>query len=100
MADQGASERLPPQSREAEASVLGSMLRDNDVIDDVVQILRDTHFYTDAHQKIFQGIIALHDKHHPVDLVTLAEWLKEQKFIEDIGGYSYLAELWDAAPTA
>jgi replicative DNA helicase len=100
MAEPGNPDRLPPYSREAERSVLGSMLRDNDVIDDVVQILREDHFYTDAHQKINRGIVALHDKHHPADLVTLAEWLKEQKFIEDIGGYAYLAELWDAAPTA
>ena len=57
-------------------------------------------FYLDAHQKIFQGIVALYDKGHPADLVTLAEHLKENKHIEDVGGYSYLAELWDAAPTA
>jgi replicative DNA helicase len=100
MADQTTIDRLPPHSREAEVSALGSMLRDNDVIDDVVQILRDEHFYTDAHQKIYRGILSLHDKRHPADLVTLAEWLKEQKFIEDVGGYAYLAELWDAAPTA
>ena len=55
-------DRLPPQSREAERAVLGSMLRDNSVIDDVVQILRTENFYADAHQKIFQAIVALHDK--------------------------------------
>jgi replicative DNA helicase len=100
MADQSTPERLPPHSREAECSVLGSMLRDNDMVDDVVQIVHESHFYTDAHQKIYRGIITLHNNRHPVDLVTLAEWLKEQKFIEDAGGYAYLAELWDAAPTA
>jgi replicative DNA helicase len=99
-ADQGGVERLPPHSREAERSVLGSMLRDNAVIGDVVQIVREQHFYTDAHQKVFRGVVSLYDKGHPVDLVTLAEWLKEQKYIEDVGGYAYLAELWDAAPTA
>jgi replicative DNA helicase len=100
MAEQGSHDRLPPYSREAERSVLGSMLRDNAVIGDVVQIIRDENFYTDAHQKIFKGITALYDKGHPADLVTLAEWLKEQKFIEDVGAYAYLAELWDASPTA
>src|SRR5436305_1719452 len=94
------AERLPPQSREAERSVLGSMLRDNGVVGDVVQIVRAENFYLDAHQKIFQGIVTLYDRAHPADLVTLAEHLKEQKQIEDIGGYPYLAELWDAAPTA
>jgi replicative DNA helicase len=98
--DQGGPDRLPPQSREAERSVLGSMLRDNTVIGDVVQVIRVESFYLDAHQKIFNAITGLYDRGHPVDLVVLAEVLKEQKFIEDIGGYAYLAELWDAAPTA
>jgi replicative DNA helicase len=95
------SDRLPPYSKQAEQSVLGSMLRDNNVINDVLQIFRDSsYFYTDAHQKIFQGIITLYDKAHPVDVVTLYEWLSEQKYLEDIGGHAYLGELWDAAPTA
>src|SRR6516164_5458741 len=98
--DDMVADRLPPQNRDAERSVLGSMLRDNGIIGDVVQIVRYENFYSDAHQKIFQAIVALYDKAHPADLVTLAEYLKEQKQIEDIGGYSYLAELWDAAPTA
>ncbi len=98
--DGEATERLPPQSREAERSVLGSMLRDNGMIGDVLQIIRLENFYLDAHQKIFQAMTQLYDRSHPVDLVTLAEHLKEQKQIEDVGGYSYLAELWDAAPTA
>jgi replicative DNA helicase len=77
------------------------MLRDNAVIGDVVQIInRAETFYTDGHQKIFDGITKLYDKGKPVDLVLLADHLKEQKHLEDIGGYTYLAELWDAAPTA
>src|SRR5207237_3531212 len=98
--EQGGKERLPPQSKEAERCVLGSMLRDNGVIGDVVQILRDENFYSDAHQKIYKGIVSLYDRGHPVDLVMLAEWLKDQNQIEDVGSYKYLGELWDAAPTA
>jgi replicative DNA helicase len=93
-------DRLPPQSQEAERSVLGSMLRDNGVIGDIIQIIRPENFYSDAHQKIFQAMVALYDKGHPVDLVVLVDKLKELKQIEDIGGYAYLAVLWDAAPTA
>ncbi len=101
MPDPGGVERLPPQSREAERCVLGSMLRDNGAIGDVLQIVsRAENFYLDAHQKIFRSIQALYDRGHPVDLVMLAEVLKEQQHIEDVGGYAYLAELWDAAPTA
>src|SRR5262249_38224834 len=93
-------DRLPPQSRDAERCVLGSMLRDNIVINDVLQIIKLDNFYLDAHQKVFQGITQLYDKGQPVDLVVLAEWLTAQKYIEDVGGYSYLGELWEAAPTA
>src|SRR5438445_2588522 len=98
--DHGGPDRLPPQSKEAEQCVLGSMLRDNVVIGDVLQILRPDNFYLDAHQKICQAVTALYDQGHPVDLVVLDEELKTRKQIEDIGGYGYLAQLWDAAPTA
>src|SRR5262249_22464320 len=93
-------EHLPPHSREAERSVLGSMLRDNSTIADVVQIVRAEDFYAYAHQKIFQASVTLYDSGQPVDMVTLAHLLKERQHIEDIGGYAYLAEWWDAAPTA
>jgi len=68
-------DRLPPQSREAERCVLGSMLRDNAVIGDVLQIVRAENFYTDAHQKIFTAITTLYDRGEPADLVVLADLL-------------------------
>src|SRR6516225_2936454 len=98
--DQGMVERLPPQSRQAEQCVLGSMLRENGVIGDVLQSIRVDDLYADAHQKIFKAIISLYDRGQPVDLVLLAEELKNQNQIEDIGGYAYLGEIWDVAPTA
>jgi replicative DNA helicase len=94
------AERLPPQSREAERCVLGSMLRDNPVISEVVQIVRLENFYFDAHQKIYRAIVDIYDSGKPIDLVILAEKLKELGQIEDVGGYAYLADLWEAAPTA
>ncbi len=98
--DRDAPDRLPPQSREAERSVLGSLLRDNSVFDEVVLRLRADQFYADAHQKIFLAIVALRDRSVPADLITLAEELKQRGQVEDVGGYGYLAELWDATPTA
>ena len=94
-------DRLPPQSREAERSVLGSMLRDNAVIGDVVQIIRAENFYPDAHQKIFQAHrrpLRQGPPGRPGHAGRAAS--SEQKQIEDVGGYAYLGELWDAAPTA
>ncbi len=73
---------MPPQSKEAEQCVLGSMLRDNVVIGDVLQILRPDNFYLDAHQKICHAVTALYDQGHPVDLVVLAEELKTRKQID------------------
>ncbi len=93
-------DKLPPQSRDAERSVIGSCLRDNAVINDVVQFIVPDNFYFDAHQKIFQAIKDIYQDGHPVDLVILAEKLKNNKHLEDVGGYAYLGELWDAAPTA
>ena len=93
-------DRLPPQSREAERCVLGSMLRDNNVISDVINIIKVDNFYFDAHQKIYQAITSIYTQGHPVDLVILAEYLNTQKQLEDVGRGPYLAELWDAAPTA
>jgi replicative DNA helicase len=100
MPEREVADRLLPQSREAERSVLGSILRDPPILGDVVQVVRSEHFYADAHQKIFDAMIALQDEQRPIDMVMMAEHLKEQKQIEDIGGYTYLGELWDAAPTA
>jgi replicative DNA helicase len=100
-ADKELLDRLPPQNREAEQSVLGAMLRDNTCINDLVTLLSRDDFYTDAHQKLFETIVSLYDRGgQPVDLVILAEALKQRGYLEDVGGYSYLAELWDASPSS
>ena len=92
-------DRLPPQSRDAEKGVLGSILRDNAVTSEILQIVRGDNFYFDAHQKIFQAITDTINDGKPVDLVILHEVLKSRQQLEDVGGPSYLAELWDSAPT-
>ena len=87
-------DRLPPQNLDAERSVLGSMLRDNDVIDVVTQILSAESFYLDAHRKIFQAISDLRNKGgQPVDLVLLHEELNKRGQLEDVGRAAYLALL-------
>src|SRR5215475_6629767 len=94
------AERLPPHDRQAERSVLGSMMRDNGIIGDVVNIIRAEHFYVFAHQKIFEAICTLAvDQGKPADAVTMADHLREKQLIDEIGGYVFLTELWDAAPS-
>ncbi|MBI3823080.1 MAG: replicative DNA helicase [Planctomycetes bacterium] len=95
------TDRLPPHNRDAERSLLGSMLRDNNVIHDAVNLVKADHFYQFAHQKIFEAITMLSDDGgKPADIVTVAEWLTAAKLMDEIGGPGYLAELWDAAPSA
>ena len=100
MSNDPSQTRLPPQSREAEKSVIGSVLRDNQVLSELLQVIRPDNFYFDAHQKVFQIIIDLYNEGKPVDLVILHEALKARKQLEDVGGVAYLTELWDFAPTA
>ena len=101
MSDQALRDRVPPQNLEAERSVIGSMLRANKVIGDIVTFLKVEDFYTDAHRKLYETITQHHNKGgQPVDLVILAEELQQRGWLEDVGGPRYLAELWDAAPTA
>ncbi|MBI1830200.1 MAG: replicative DNA helicase [Planctomycetes bacterium] len=99
--DPAVTDRLPPHNRDAERSLLSSMMRDNNIIPDAVNLVKADHFYVYGHQKIFEAITKLNDDAgKPADLVTIAEWLTQAKLMEDVGGIGYLAELWDAAPSA
>ena len=100
MSDIVLPDRVPPQSKEAEMGVIGSVLRQNDVLNEVQQVVRADNFYFDAHQKIFSAIVETYNDGKPVDAVILFEVLKQRQQLEDVGGPSYIAELWDAAPTA
>ena len=91
---------LPPQSIEAEESLLSAILLDNNTLLDVVEVLAVADFYRTAHQKIYAAIIELFDKGEPIDLVTLANSLKEKGQLDAVGGASYLARLVDAVPLA
>ncbi len=94
------SDRVPPQSKEAEHSVLGSMIIDREAIFAAAELLTEQDFYSTAHQKIFSGIISLSEKGEPVDLVTLSEELQSNQCLEEVGGRSYLVTLANAVPTA
>jgi replicative DNA helicase len=91
---------LPPQNVEAEESIISAILIDNNTLLDVIEILAPEDFYRTAHQKIFAAIIDLFDKTEPIDLVTLANRLKEKGQLEEIGSASYLARLVDTVPLA
>ncbi len=94
------SDRVPPQSKEAEQSVLGSMIIDREAIFSAAELLTENDFYSTAHKKIFSGVISLSEKGEPVDLVTLSEELQRDQCLDAIGGRSYLVTLANAVPTA
>ncbi len=94
------AQRLPPQSLEAETSVLGGVLIENDALNLVLEILQEGDFYRESHRKIFSAILHLYEHSEPVDLITLSEVLKTRGALEDVGGIEYLNSLVNSVPTA
>ena len=92
--------RIPPQDIVAEKSLLGALMISNDVLPEVLAILRPRDFYENRHQVIFQAMLDLYDKHQPVDLLTLTSELKSKKKLKEIGGAPYLTELSNFVPAA
>jgi replicative DNA helicase len=93
-------DRLPPQSLEAERGVLGSLLMDPLLCDEVALLLRAEDFYADANQRLYQHIFALHDDGKRVDEMLLLERLKKSGEYEVVGGGAYLAEVAHSVPYA
>jgi replicative DNA helicase len=92
--------KVPPQNLEAESSVLGGILLENDAINRVLEILTPEDFYRESHRKIFRAMIELADRNEPVDLITLSDFLKGKGDLEAVGGSSYLASIAGLVPTA
>ncbi len=93
-------DRLPPQNIEAEQSVLGAVLLENEAIAVVIEHLTADDFYKDAHRKIFLSMLDLYEKSEPIDLITLTEQLNRKEQLEDVGGASYLSAIVNMVPTA
>ncbi|NWF92340.1 MAG: replicative DNA helicase [Syntrophaceae bacterium] len=94
------SHKLPPQNIEAEQSVLGGILIENEAINKVTEILTPDDFYRDAHRKIFNALVNLSERDEPADLITLTNELRKMDHLDSVGGASYLASLIDSVPTA
>ncbi len=92
--------RIPPQSLDAERSVLGAMLLSRDAIAAAIQHLDERAFYRETHRKIWRAMVGLFDRNEAVDLVTLVEELKRKKDLESIGGATYLTSLDQFVATA
>jgi replicative DNA helicase len=94
------AQRLPPQSLEAEVSVLGGILLENEALSRVLEVIREGDFYRESHRKIFSAILELFERSEPADLITLSEVLKKRAAFEEVGGIEYLNSLVNSVPTA
>jgi replicative DNA helicase len=94
------ADHLPPQNLEAERSVLGGILLDNEVLHDVIGFLGVEDFYRDAHQVIYRAIRDLYDLGKAVDAVTLADELTRRDQYKQIGGDEMLLEIAGSVPHA
>lgn len=89
---------IPPHNKEAEQSVLGSILLDNEIIEDINLDVAD--FYSIAHQKIYSAMLELYKKGEPIDILILNTHLKERGELENVGDTAYLTFLSSTVPTA
>lgn len=91
--------KIPPHSIDAERSVLGGLMLDNRAFDVVVDKLLDVDFYRNEHKLIFQTMIRLMEQTKPIDVLTVAESLRERNELEQVGGDVYLFELANNTPS-
>jgi len=92
--------RLPPQNLDAEQSILGGILLDNQALNSVLEVLEHRDFYSESHRKIFAAILDLSERNEPCDLITLSSMLKDKQQLDQVGGMAYLASLVDNVPSA
>src|SRR5262249_60376695 len=97
---EGSLRRVPPQSLDAEQSVLGGILLDNGALDRLAEILHADDFYREAHRKVFRAMQALSERNEPVDLITLPEELRARDVLAEIGGGALPAGAPRPAPPA
>ncbi|EOC1767696.1 replicative DNA helicase [Vibrio fluvialis] len=92
--------KVPPHSLEAEQSVIGGLLLDNERWDTVSERVLTSDFYSRPHRLIFDGVKSILDAGKPLDLITLSEFLEQREQLEDVGGFAYLADLAKNTPSA
>ncbi len=93
-------EKVPPQSRDAEAGVIGSMLFDEQALVKGIELLKPAYFYEENNRHIFEVLVALFEKNQPVDILTVSEELRRRNFFDVVGGSTYLTHLTSQVPTS
>lgn len=95
-----AAGKLPPQNIDAEISLIGAILIDEEVLANITDVVDSDDFYDPRHATIFAAMLRLYEKHQPVDLLTLSDELKRKDELEAVGGSAYITELTNMVPTA
>lgn len=90
---------MEPYSVDAESAVLGGLILDNTLFDEIADVINPNDFYLYAHQIIFKGMYTLLSHGKPVDILTLDQYFKEQGILDQLGGFAYIAELARVTPT-
>ena len=96
---EGIYQKVLPQNIEAEQSVLGGILIDNEALPKVLEIIEPNDFYRDNHKKIFLAFLELFENNIPLDIITVTELLQKKGELTNVGGATYLASLVDSVPT-
>lgn len=94
------SNRLPPQSLDAERAVLGSMMLRTEALHEVTDILASDHFYAHKHGLIFEAMLSLSKNGEPIDILTVTEKLKDMGQLDTVGGSLYVSSLTEGVPSA
>lgn len=95
-----AAGKIPPQNVDAEMSLLGAVLINEEALADVSEHVTAKDFYDKRHATIYAGMISLYEHHRPVDLLTLTDQLKKKDELDMVGGSAYLTQLTNYVPTA
>jgi replicative DNA helicase len=93
-------DRLPPQNLDAEKGVLGSILLDPNLCDDVLEVVQTDDFYSDANRKLFFHVAEMRSNGSSIDATLLVERLRNAGELEAVGGMAYLAEVVQSVPVA
>ncbi|MDP4536278.1 replicative DNA helicase [Alkalimonas collagenimarina] len=97
---QVAAVKMPPHSIEAEQSVLGGLMLDNEAWDRVSEKVVEQDFYLRAHRLIFTTLSRLAERNQPMDLITVSQALEQNQQLDDVGGFAYLGEIAKNTPSA
>lgn len=92
--------KVPPHNLDAEKSLIGAVLIDDDTLADISEHVTSKDFYDKRHGIIYAAMMRLYEKNKPVDLLTLTDELKRKGELEEIGGSAYLTELTNYVPTS